>query len=59
MDNRRYTVLLPDICVRDLGRVVGEMCVWAGTGPFFLMTSFGLVETLRIVVTSNMVTAGS
>lgn len=59
MDNRRYIGLLPDSCARDLGRVVGEMCVWAGTSRFFLMTSFGLVEIFRIVGTSNMVTAGS
>lgn len=59
MDKWRYIGFLPDICARDLGRVVGEMSLWAGTSLFFLMTSFGLVEISRIVGTSNMVTAGS
>lgn len=58
MDNRRYIGFLPDSCGRDLGCVIGEICLWARTGPFVFLTSFGLVENFRIVGSSEMVTAG-
>ena len=44
MDNRRYVGFLPDICARDLGCVIWRDLSWAGTSPFFFMTSFRVVE---------------
>lgn len=59
MDNRRYVGFLPDICATDLGCVLGEICLCAGTDPFFLMTFFGRVEIFQIIGASDVVTAGS